>query len=283
MKAKKRFVCYLLFGLWLCVFIWAENVSLESQWIVSAIKIDADSSDWMQSLSPAWKKGKVDCSFANDDKNLYFLLVFNDLKYLSSISQTGLKVWLQGGEKNAKDTGFFFIPKIISAEGMINRFEKDGVSLSEEKKQEIRQKEKFVLYEGEYFHGKKPGVLPPLGQDVKPAVFRTAKSGTSFIYEIRLPLNIEFLREEKGIQPGTAMRIGFEWGGMTEEMKADMMRRRSISSTRAEERASSVVTRGDDSDSTPVVGNKDMPFQKGAPRYSFWLEVHLASKPESGR
>lgn len=80
-----------------------------------------------------------------------------------------------------------------------------------------------------------------------------------------------------GAEPGKSLKIGFEWGGMTKEMRAALMRRRAAVASEASEGAKGFEVRRDESDEGPVIGSRDIPFEKGAKKYSFWVDVKLAN------
>ncbi len=74
------------------------------------------------------------------------------------------------------------------------------------------------------------------------------------------------------IEPGKRVKVGFEWGGMTEEMKKEAKRR-----SAALERTRS--TSSDPTDNRAGAGSSvPMGVLSGPKKYSFWVDVQLAKK-----
>jgi hypothetical protein len=74
------------------------------------------------------------------------------------------------------------------------------------------------------------------------------------------------------------LKVGFEWGGTTKEMRAAMMRERAERVTSASGGATEFRTNDDGRDEAPVVGDTNLPFKKGLPKKSFWINLELAHK-----
>lgn len=76
-----------------------------------------------------------------------------------------------------------------------------------------------------------------------------------------------------GTEPGRILKIGFEWGGMTKEMRSAIMKKRAASSKVSDRKAgiSGDVTRERDG----VTGSNTMAIRRPK-KYSFWVEVKLA-------
>jgi hypothetical protein len=76
------------------------------------------------------------------------------------------------------------------------------------------------------------------------------------------------------IDPGKSLKIGFQWGGATKEMKAEIMRRsRALDRTRADVR--------EDLDSREGMAGTEGASRgllKAPREYKIWLDVEIASK-----
>ncbi|GAH52588.1 unnamed protein product, partial [marine sediment metagenome] len=111
--------------------------------------------------------------------------------------------------------------------------------------------------------------------EIKPAVFRVMKQQKSLVFEFAF--NLKRMMEQvpgSGIEPGKKVKVGFEWGGMTKEMKAEVKRR-----SAALERTRS--SGGDEVDNRASAGagsSVPMGLLSGPKKYSFWVDVQLAQK-----
>lgn len=254
-----------------------KETTVLSHWQDGGVKIDGVLTDWPEVRAHVDSKTKVDVSFLNDGKDLYIRLFYTDPKFLSSIQLTGLKIWFGTPQMKNKKIGFHLLPKQISAAEMIERYENTQGSLSETQKNAIHQKAPFTVFEGQPIDQKdKPVTLSPLEEGFRPATFRHFRSQNSLGFEIRLPLNV------REIYPGPELtdplRIGFEWGGTTKEMREAMMRRRAEGASQAAQGATRFETRGDDSDEAPVVGETRMGFQRGSVKHAFQVTLSLAKR-----
>jgi hypothetical protein len=101
------------------------------------------------------------------------------------------------------------------------------------------------------------------------------KQQNLLVFEFAIPLKrmMEQISEVE-IKPGKKIKVGFEWGGMTKEMKAEVKRR---SATLERTRSSS----DDPMDNRAGAGagsSVPMGLLSGPKKYSFWVDVQLAKK-----
>ncbi len=98
------------------------------------------------------------------------------------------------------------------------------------------------------------------------------KQQNLLVFEFAIPLK-RMMEQTSGaeIEPGKRVKVGFEWGGMTEEMKAEV-KRRSAALERTRSPSSDPMAGG-------VVGSSvPMGLLSGPKKYSFWVDVQLAKK-----
>ena len=99
------------------------------------------------------------------------------------------------------------------------------------------------------------------------------KQEEKVIYEFAVPLK-KVTEQAYGIgtEPGKIVKIGFEWGGLTEEQKKARAERRQIPGTDA-------MRRGESSEawSRRNQGFSDRSGNRGPILYSFWVDVQLAT------
>jgi len=252
----------------------SKEKEVKSLWAASSVKIDGFKDDWAEVTLADEKKVKIDYAFRNDAENLYVLYIFKDPKYLSSISVTGITLWFNSEGKKKKNYGIKFIQKQISADALISRTEKEKGPLPEDKKKEIRNNPFYLINDSEIVNKKsKSSSQPSESSKIKPAVFRVMKQQNLLVFECAIPLK-RMMEQTSGleIEPGKKVKVGFEWGGMTEEMKAEV-RRRSAALERTRD------TSSDPADNRAGAGAGSavpMGLLSGPKKYSFWVDVQLA-------
>lgn len=267
MKSLLRTVA--VFGLalvGLATAVVAKSEPAASAWSETAIVIDGLAADWGQMVMATEKDVAVDYSFRNDAANLYILFSFKNPQYLSSLESTGLTVWLNGEGKKKKIVGVRFFSKPVAAEDYIALVEKKGKALSDAQKQEIRAAKVIPLMTYELLEGAKTMSLA--------CEAGVRKIGGSLNYELCIPLAI---LADKAPAADKPLAVGFEWGGMTDEMRRNMARPGSAGG------GSHQLGEGIDTDPegrTAGAGMMGRPISrpKGPKKYDFWAEVALAKK-----
>ncbi len=254
----------------------SKEKEFKSHWVSSPVRIDGSTNDWAENDLAGEKKVKVDYAFKNDAENLYVLFMFRDPKYLSSISATGLTIWFNSEGKKKKYYGIKFMQKRISAEELISRLEKEKGEMPEEEKTKILNNPSYLINDTESINKKnKSRYQSSESSEIKPAVFRVMKQQKSLVFEFAI--NLKRMMEKApglGIEPGEKVKVGFEWGGMTKEMKTEVKRR---SGALERSRSSS----GDEVDNRASAGaGRSVPLGvlSGPKKYSFWVDVQLAQK-----
>ncbi len=250
----------------------AKEKEVMSSWAVNPLRIDGVNNDWNQAVLNTEKKVKVDYGFKNDKENIYVLFIFKDKKYLSSIGTTGMTIWFSSTKKKKKNYGIKFIQREILAEALIARLERESGPLSEEKKKEIRSSKSYVMYNAEEIkEEKKPASAP--AKSAKKASFRFLKQQNAFVFEFKIPLEmiINNVPELKG-QPLQKIKVGFEWGGLTKEMKAALRRRQAAlnrTRTTGAEPDSNIAGAG-------AFNSVPIGALTGPKKYELWLNLNLA-------
>lgn len=109
-------------------------------------------------------------------------------------------------------------------------------------------------------------------------MFRTIDQGPLTVGEFRIPL------ARIGVQPGQTVKLGFDWGGMTNQILRDMMAGRADQSVAAADRG--VSAEGGWRDSSGEGGGEIRGMGGGVgemgrnPRYkkhAFWIDAKLAA------
>jgi hypothetical protein len=212
----------------------AEETVIQSYWADKAPKIDGSADEWAEVTPTPWEKGRVSCACRNSAGSLYVLFVISDPKFRSTLEATGITLYFSTEGKN-KDYAVHFRKKRVSAEEAI-AFQDKQTPLSEEQKSQMRTQPEYNLFYADVINKKAGSPAPAEGFSGKPALFRYAPQQKSLVYEFIIPLR----RSDEwatgvGAEAGQEIMVGFEWGGMTEEMRKMAARRQGASSGIANE------------------------------------------------
>jgi len=261
-----------------CFAGFSEEKAVESIWVGSSLSIDGLDDDWAGDTLNFEKKFEVDYAFRNDADNLYVLFVFKDPVYQSTIKDTGMTLWINTEGKKKKKYGIHFNARRVTAEGVISILEKQKGPLPEAEKNNIRSKPFYFFYQGDV-KDKKGEILTPtaLGGELAVPLFRAQAKQKMMVYELVMSLRIlEKLSAKDKMEPGKTVKVGFEWGGLTERMKAQRMARLEQGTVREAERRAKDVREGESQRTGGSSG--DASLSKGPKKYSFWVDVELAKK-----
>jgi hypothetical protein len=246
----------------------AEQI-VQSKWAAPPPSIDGQFEEWQGDTMAFQKNVGVEYALRNDGSNLYAIFIFKDPKYLSSIEMTGMTLYASTTGKKDKDYAVRFVKKTVNGEQLIAYMEKQGQPLSEARKQELIDKPQFVIFEATAINKKGEEIFPsgPV-PDVDLPGFRYGRQEDQIVYEFRIPLcSRDHHPAGIGAEPGKDLKLGFEWGGMTAEMKEKM-------------RGRGAVGTGADMTTETASGRYDgqVPdVTRGPKKYSFWVDVKLAS------
>jgi hypothetical protein len=265
----------------------SKNKPVESQWASMPASIDGMNTEWGDVSLMTQKKTKVDYAFMNGAENLFILFIFKDPKYLSSISWSGLTVWLSPQGEESKNLGIRFVKKQISADDYIAILEKQvGQPMPEDKKEQIRQNKAYWLFDQELINKKDSDYAEDAPRPkFKGALFRSNVLQQTVIYELAISFpKLEEIAPEIGAQPGKNLNVNFEWGGATKEYKEALvsgMAQRDTSARAGGATGSLTTERGAgeglgdvERDSSNLARMRSQ-LQK-VKKYDFWVEVILA-------
>jgi hypothetical protein len=200
----------------------ARTERAESRWLKTPPKIDGEISDWQAPLFHVEKAVQVDYAFSNDAENLYLVFVFKEAKFISSLAQTGFTLWFNEQGKKKKKLGLRFEKRALPAAEAVALMEKQGGPLPEAKKKELLAKPAFMVNQFVAVDDDNRDITvqafpqPPLPE------FASQSAAGRLTLEFRIPMGVGNML--KLAPDGTAM-VGFEWGGLTKEMRREMMQR----------------------------------------------------------
>ncbi len=262
----------------ICIAGFSEEKAVESMWVGSSLSIDGLDDDWVGDTINFEKKFEVDYAFRNDADNLYVLFIFKDPVYQSTIKDTGMTLWINTEGKKKKKYGIHFKTRRVTADSVISILEKQKGPLPETEKNNIRSKPFYFFYQSDV-KDKKGKILTPtaLGGELAVPLFRAKAKQKMMVYEFVMSLRIlEKLSAKHKMEPGKTVKIGFEWGGLTERMKVQRMARLEQSLAREAERKARDPSEGEAQRAGGSSG--DARLSIGPKKYSFWVDVELAQK-----
>jgi hypothetical protein len=258
---------------------------IDSNWTDSPLKIDGFDKDWADGAFNFKKKVQADYAFKNDAEYLYVLFKFKDLKYLSSIQTTGMTMWFNTEGKDKKHYGLKFMRKEISVDEYIALLEQKQGKISEEEKNELYSNTSYFIADIKIINKKSKS--PSQGSenaDRKPAKYNVKVQDNGVIYEFKIPLDRKTdLAPGIGTEPGKIIKVRFEWGGITAEMRKAWIKNRA-SGAKTEVGPPSKIesesgrgggTSASPSSSTQGTGSLTT-LRMMNKKYSFWVDVRLA-------
>ncbi len=276
---RKSLMCLLFAAAALALPAAGQESVLLSQWTPAPVQVDGQAGDWPPDLLASNPDFGVQYALRNDANFLYCLFVFNDLKFLSSVEQSGLAFWINPEGKKKQTHGFRFYRKQVTGPELIQSMEKSGTPVSEERKKEILAKPQYMLYVCDVLDKKGNVVAHP---GTGSGTYRMTKSQKGMAFECVVPLTL--LNDPAAAAPldlSKPFMLGFEWGGSTEEMKKQAAARMGEQGSQAASRATSVESgisdQGGGSGANQSFGLSQM--RRSIPKKSgCWVSTQLAAK-----
>ena len=206
--------------------VFAKETTVQSTWAASPPAMDGLSDEWKGDPLNEEKKVKAEYAFRNDSDFLYVLFKFNDVKYLSSIEITGMTLWVDTLGRKDKKMGIRFIKKKISADEYIAMLEKQQGTLNDGQKENIRASAFYFISQPEMVDKKgNPLEQEKAAETLKGAAFNVSAVRDAVLYEFRVPFrNLAGSLLGSEVKQGETLGIGFEWGGLTDEMRKAFMK-----------------------------------------------------------
>jgi len=256
----------------------AKDKIIESRPMAVPIQVDGNAADWPPDGLTLEKDVNVSYAFQNDATNLYVLFQFNEAKYVSSIEATGLTLWVNDDGKEKKNYGLHFYRKTAPAADLIKMLESDGQTLTDDKKKEFMSRPQYMIWTSDVIN-KKGEALPHPG--VSAGTFRMAKTPKTVVYELVLPLALlSDPGAEKKWDASQPLKIGFEWGGLTEEMKkaqASNLGDQGVRASAGESDLGSQIGSGESAEfrapGSSLAGMRSLAAKYK--KYDFWLDLKV--------
>lgn len=281
MKTHRTLICLFLVGIAaLAPSAFSAEKVIESQWAAVPVRIDGANQEWQDASVFVDKGSKAEYALRNDGKYLYILFVFKSIPAMSTYEVSGMKVYYSLAGKKGKGAGFHFVKKTMTADQLIAGMEKNGEVLTDENKTEIRKQKAYMTYEGLPVDPAK-APAPPAGAPADAPTFRDKLSQKLSVVEFRIPL-ARLVEAGAEAGPGSPIKLGFEWGGMTTEMRSAYMARQAEAGSQARGTGGGdfEAQLGREADESGgggggAMGGRPDPRTK---KHSFWVDIKLAAK-----
>ncbi len=251
----------------------AKTAQVQSRWQEGQLKIDGDVLDWGTSSFSCEKAVKVDYAFANDMAYLYLLFIFNDLKYVSSIAQTGMTIWFNTDGKKKKTLGVRFRRKRIPAATVVAIMEKKSGPLPADRKKEIMSKPEHAVVQFMAVNKDGEDVTGQFFKDMPEPELQIKKTDQGrLVYEFQFPIGS---LGRLGIEAGKSVMVAFDWGGFTKEMRQELMQRGGYEGGDEGNRIENLDL---DPEASGGPGGGGLPSLRHGPKhYLFWCDLILAA------
>lgn len=236
---------------------YAAEELIKSHWLSSPVNIDGSQEDWGGIELFLDKKVETECALKNNDTTLFILYVLKDPKFLSSIQSSGLTIWFNTEGEKKKDYGVKFLKNMVSAADYIASLEQQKGPLSEEDKKKILENPSYVFHQVDLINKKKTPSQLDVNEEASKSVFRTGVKQKVMVYEFAVPLSMF-----PELEPAKILKVGFEWGGMTDALRKQ--RRDSQAQSQSDSR----------------FGEKRLSGSAGRnpTKYTRWVDVQLSEK-----
>ena len=256
--------------------------TVNSTWNAVQMAVDGMELDW-QGVSPALeKKVQVEYAFKNDANYMYMLFKFKDpKKFMSTVAFTGIHVYLDINGKKKKDYSINFRKKQITADEFIATMEAEKGQLPQTEKDRIRTNQYYIDHDIAVTNKKAKNKSLEGVTGLIPAIFRAEQSQDgAYVWEFAIPMQRKAdMAPGIGTSPGQMIKVGFEWGGATDEWKEAQAARIAAQSSQARATQAGGVSseRGASSRLDDRIGLAGM--RKSMPKkYNFWVDVQLANQ-----
>ncbi|MEN6560372.1 MAG: hypothetical protein ABFD52_06335 [Acidobacteriota bacterium] len=251
-----------------------EARAIDSAWASAPVKIDGLAQDWQGAPFLTDKGSKAEYALRNDGRNLYIVFLFRTPEAASTIEATGLKIFFGGEGRKSKDRGVHFLKKSVSADGLIGHLEKQGEVLSEARKAEVRRKKEYTLLEADVINDKKVPAPSDPAVTTDPLAFGARSQTGEIVYELRIPLSRTNQPGGLGADPGQTLKLGFDWGGLTSEMKRAIMGPGGGGAGRAPGLDGNLASERNDQ---ARGGGANLTHDPKTREHVFWIDVKLAA------
>jgi hypothetical protein len=258
----------LMIGLLVLPLAASKDKAVVSRWTAVPVQVDGNPAEWTADEITAEEDVGGKIAFRNDAENLYVLLILQDPKFQSTVERTGVKLWINPAMKTKKVHGIMFSKKIVTANELIQNLKDQGQAPTAEKEAELKTRPQYVLFGCDPMN-KKGKILPHSGPTGTGA-YRVSKGDHAMAYEFRIPLAmLNDPDDDLKVDPAKPFKVGAEWGGMTDQARAERM---------IDLHGTGGISESDTGIGEGEVGSADDGgIHYRSKTYSFWIDLQLAA------
>jgi hypothetical protein len=203
-----------------------KNTEVHSQWSAEPVKVDGEMTEWPSGSTVYFEDSGVQLGLRNDSQNLYILFRFSNQAWARAIRRGGLTLWLDNSGKKKKDFGIRYAggpsPSEMQEGQMPNR---GGFldSLTPEQQQRFIDMQTAAAHQIIVINKKSDQEITISADGSSGPVVSFGSPQGTYTYEFSIPLQKSDLSHYGiGAQPGQAISLGLEWGGMSESNRERM-------------------------------------------------------------
>jgi hypothetical protein len=270
--------------LWICLCLvltglaapgFSKDKVVESKWAAAPLTIDGFDVDWAGTPMNAADDGMAEYAVKNDGTYLYLLFSIKNPKFLTTIGKTGLTVYFSPDLKKSKDRGLRLVRRGIPTEAFISSVEKNGGTISEEQKAQLRTRPYQIIFYCDPIGKKSDKAAATQASVTQTTPVYTAVGNQNFVvFECRIPLSREGNDAGIGAEPGKPIKLGFEWGGSPSDIKGMVQGPGEKPPQDVDSAAQELQEGAPDIDT----GSLDsMQIRRRPKKYTFWLDLTLAT------
>ncbi len=205
-----------------------KNQEVPSHWSAQPVQVDGQMTDWAGIPANYLEDSGVQLGLCNDNQNLYILFRFSNQAWARTIRMGGVTLWLDNSGKKKKDFGIRYTggPSLSEMQGQ-GMGDRGGFreSLTPEQKKRFLQRQAAMANKITVINKErnKESTIPASGSSGLAA--GSAVLQGIYTYEFRIPLQKgDISHYGIGTQPGQAISLGLEWGGMSDANRERMKR-----------------------------------------------------------
>jgi hypothetical protein len=274
--SAKALLLLILAGLILLAGCGTQEV--QTRWSAEPVKVDGEMTEWPSGSTVYFEDPGVQLGLCNDNENLYILFRFSNQAWARAIRMGGVTLWLDNSGKKKKDFGIRYTGGPSLSELQKMRPSGEGgfrETLTPEQQQRLAEMEKATADQITLIDKKSNQEIAMRADDSGgPAVSFASPQGI-YTYEFSIPLQkSDIFAYGIGVQPGQAISLGLEWGGISESN-----RQRTMHEGGGGMRGGPPGGGGGMPPGGPPGGGRGGPGMQAPEKQEMWVKTQLASPP----
>jgi len=205
-----------------------KSQEVQTYWAAEPVDVDGEMAEWTGGSTVYFEDIGVQLGLQSDSQNLYLLFRFSNQAWAHAIRMGGVTLWLDSSGKKEKHFGIRYC-----GGPPLSELQRTGASsrggfretLTSEQQHRLKDVEEAAADQITVIEKKSNQEinLPPDGSGGPAASFASPQG--IYMYEFSIPLEKgDVFDYGIGAQPGEAVSLGLEWGGMSKEDRQKMMR-----------------------------------------------------------